>query len=63
MDSLILCNDRYFEKAKLYEKIGEQDQALRCAKIGLALDGDCLGKDHRYYRDGLAIVAGLQDNS
>ena len=34
-------------------KLGDQDEALRCAKIGLELEEVCLGTDSPFYQESL----------
>lgn len=51
---------RYFEAAKLKQKIGRMDEALRYAKEGLQIDRDCLGSDHALYEQGVETVQSLK---
>jgi hypothetical protein len=51
---------RYFEAAKLSEKIGKYEAALGFAERGLALDKDCLGEDHDVYLTSLKTIRRLE---
>ena len=44
-------------------ELGEDEEALRCARMGSGLDRDCLGVDHPEYEDGLRTIALMSSGS
>jgi hypothetical protein len=56
------CN-RYFEAAKLNQKLDRLKDALECAERGLRIDRDCLGSDHPLHEQSLKVVQDLRQES
>jgi hypothetical protein len=55
--------ERYFEAAKLNEKLGRVMDALNCAEKGSCIDRDCLGTDHPLYEQSEKTVQKLRQKS
>lgn len=50
---------RYFEAARINGELGEDEEALRCARMGSGLDRYCLGVDHPEYEAGIRTIASM----
>ena len=44
---------RYMAAAEGHLKLGDQDEAVRCARIGLELEEVCLGTGSPFYQESL----------
>jgi hypothetical protein len=56
LNYLMLALNRYFEAAKLNEKLENGEDALTCAERGLKIEEACLGKDHAQYQKSFELV-------